>query len=112
MSLSKLLPVHAATVLLAHLQGQRAGQRARTKVRKRITSMDLPDDFYVRLMTLRGGCACGNPGMTPPCPACETPMTDQEANAILSSLADELPVTEVLRIQTVLIENDYDGTIK
>lgn len=74
--------------------------------------MDLPDVFFSRLLKIRGGCRCGDPGAHPPCSPCEDVMTDAEANEILSELALELPVTEVLRIQTILIEHDYDGTIE
>lgn len=80
--------------------------------------MDLPDDFYTRLLRIRGGCRCGDPGAHPPCRPCEDPMSNEEANEILSELAVELPellgsagVVEVLRLQTLLIEHDYDGTI-
>lgn len=80
--------------------------------------MDLPDDFYTRLLRIRGGCQCSNPITSLPCAPCEDVMTNDEANQILSELAVELPellgsagVVEVLRLQTLLIEHDFDGTI-
>lgn len=74
--------------------------------------MDLPDEFYTRLIAIRGGCSCMNPNSSPPCLACTDPMTDPEANEILSDLAEHLPRREALRLQTILIENGYDGTIE
>lgn len=74
--------------------------------------MDIPEEFYTRLVKIRGGCGCSNPNSSPPCWACTSEMTNIEANEILSELATELPVIETLRIQTILIENDYDGTIE
>lgn len=74
--------------------------------------MDLPDEFFRRLTRLRGGCRCSDPDAHPPCWACTSEMTDAEANEILSGFAEELPMKEVLRMQTILIENDYDGTIE
>lgn len=76
-----------------------------------MSKLDLPDIFFERLNDLRGGCRCGHPDVSPPCWVCETVMDDQEANAILSELAQELPLTQVLDMQRELIENDYDGTI-
>ena len=73
--------------------------------------MDLPDTFFERMLRIRGGCRCSNPNTYPPCNSCTDGLTDAEANKILSELALELPVTETLRIQTMLIESGYDGTI-
>lgn len=79
---------------------------------RRLKSMMLPDEFIERFFQLRREvgplCACTPAG---PCAGCSEPMTDEEANRILSSFARTMSRNKLLEMQTNLIENDYDGTI-
>lgn len=73
--------------------------------------LNLPEEFIDKFMDLRheqGLCKCTIDGS---CWYCSKPMTDEEANAVLSSFARKWPVSKLLEAQANLIEHDYDGTI-
>lgn len=75
-------------------------------IKFQFSAMDLPDECYQRLILIRGGCRCMT--VSPPCWACETPMSNDEATRMLQSFISEKPTTWLLKLQQNLIDFDYD----
>jgi hypothetical protein len=47
------------------------------------------DEFRDRLMAIRGGCRCQDPGAMPPCSACSTSANTSELEQIREEWEDE-----------------------
>jgi len=54
------------------------GDKSKTAF-QRIMDDDLLDADLRRLLDMRGGCGCGWPNAMPPCGACSSPITEDEA---------------------------------
>lgn len=74
-------------------------------------TVDLPDDFYKRLVEHRGGCRCTWPDAHPPCGACTNEMSDAEATEVLQSFIGEKSNQWLIDVQTALLEDDYTAEL-